>query len=116
MAGGAALVAAEIAALAVYRHVSVIWLVTAPVLVTLAAVFGGLFLWDQNISQLDLAINAVEIQSVVAAGSVALLSVLTWFMVRPPGRRPKLLGSLTIALAAVAAMLGAVRLWHVMMA
>lgn len=115
MTVAAGLVAAEIAALAVYRDFRVIFLVTTPVAITVVLVFGGIYLWDQNVQRLDLASDATLIQSVAAASGVVLMTALSRLLVKPRGRSATLTGSVTIALASVAAMLGAIRLWHLMM-
>jgi hypothetical protein len=112
---GATLLAAQLAALVLFRERAVVAHVTVPVLITLTALTGGLFLGGQEISLLDLAINAQWLQGVAALVGTTLLTGLSLVFLKPRHSRVTFMRALTIGLASVAAMLGAVRLWAAML-
>lgn len=109
-----ALLAAQLAAIALFREARVAGHVTIPVLITIAALGIGLTIGDRDGRPLNLAADMQWLQTVAALVGTALLTGLSLVFLKPRRSQVTFLRALTIGLAATAAMLGAVRLWATM--
>ncbi|MCC6918387.1 MAG: hypothetical protein IT548_04250 [Alphaproteobacteria bacterium] len=115
MAAGAAILAAQMVALVLFRETAVATQIVLPVVMTLIALVAGMVLGDRKGGQMDLAANAQFLQAVAALVGTSLLTGFGLFFLKPARSRVTFMRSLTIALASMAAMLGAVRLWASML-
>jgi len=115
MAAGAAILAAQLVALVLFREAAVAAQIVLPVVMTLVALVAGMILGDREGGQMNLAANARFLQAVAALIGTALLTGFGLLFLKPARRRVTFMRALTIALASMAAMLGAVRLWASML-
>lgn len=111
MALGATLLTAQFAALVLFREPAVAAHVTMPVIITVAALAAGLAIGHRETHPFDRPPSAQWLQAVVALVGTVLLTGLCLFFLKPRRSRVTLMRALTIGLASIAALLGAVRLW-----
>lgn len=116
MALFAALIAAQFAALILFRELAVAAHVTVPVLITVAALSAGLVIGDRDGRPPEFAAEVQWLQGVVALVGTLLLTGLSFVFLKPRRSRVTFMRALTIGLASIAALLGAVRLWATIVA